>query len=77
MSQQMQVIFFEFSESCTRGHVYKLHKCFSSVNAHKYCFANRICEIWNNLPSAVVEAPSANVFIRLLDTVDIVKYCSF
>ena len=31
----------------TRGHKYKLYKHHFSVNAHKYFFSNRICDIWN------------------------------
>ena len=45
----------------TRGHYYKLYKGQSHVNAHKYFFTNRVCEVWNTLPSSVVEASSFNV----------------
>jgi len=58
----------------TRGHCYKLYKGYSQVNTHKYFFANRICDIWNTLPSSVVEASSLTVFKRLLDNVDLTRY---
>jgi len=45
----------------TRKHCYKLFKGCSRVNAHKYFLSNRITEIWNALPSAVVEASSSIV----------------
>ena len=45
----------------TRGHCYKLYKGQSHVNAHEYFLTNRVCEVWNTLPSSVVEAPSFNV----------------
>ena len=45
----------------TRGHCYKLYKGQSHVNAHKYFFTNRVCEVWNTLPSSVVEASSFSV----------------
>jgi len=58
----------------TRGHCYKLYKGYSQVNTHKYFFTNRICDIWNALPSSVVEASSLTVFKRLLDNVDLTRY---
>ena len=57
--------------------IYKLFKGCSRVNAHKYFFSNRINEIWNALPGAVVEASSLNVFKLMLDSVDLTKYCLF
>jgi len=42
------VIFLDISVSThTRGHKTKLYKHHSSVNAHKYFFSKRICDIWN------------------------------
>jgi len=66
------LVFSDFTRS--RGHCYKLFKGCSRVNAHKYLFSKRITEIWNALPSAVVEASSLNVFKRMLDSVDLTKY---
>ena len=54
------LVFSDFTR--TRGHCYKLVKGCSRVNAYKYFFLNRITEIWNALPSAVVKASSCNVF---------------
>jgi len=42
---------------------------------HKYVFTNGICDIWNALPSSAVEASSLTVFKRLLDHVDLARYC--
>ena len=53
------LVFSDFTR--TRGHCYKLFKGCSRVNAHKYFLSNRITEIWNALPSAVVEASSSIV----------------
>ena len=67
--------FFDFSVlTHTRGHKYKLYKHQSSVNAHKYFFSNRICDIWNALPSSVVEASSLECFKRLLNQVDLLQF---
>jgi len=69
------LVFSDFTR--TRGHCYKLLKGCSRVNAHKYFFLNRITEIWNDLPSTVLEASSFNVFKWMLDCVDLTKCCLF
>jgi len=58
-----------------RGHNYKLFKGCSRVNTHKYFYLSRVVEIWNALPSTVVAASSSNVFKRMLDCVDLAKFC--
>jgi len=40
-----------------------------------YFFSNRVVEIWNALPSTVLAASSFNVFKRMLDCVDLAKFC--
>jgi len=60
--------------TCTRGHKYKLYKQQASINAYKYFFSNRVCDIWNALPNFVVEASSLNSFRRLLDQVDLSQF---
>ena len=68
--------FFHFSQYCkTRGHGSKLFKCSSRVDAHKHFFINRICDIWNCLPSNIVEASSVTTFRQLLDSFELVKFC--
>ena len=54
---------------------YKLYKGYSQVNTHKYFSTNRICDTWNALPRSVVEASTLTVFKRLLDHVDLTRYC--
>ena len=53
------LVFSDFTR--TRRHCYKLFKGCSRVNAHKYFFSNRITEIWNALPSAVVDDESDRI----------------
>ena len=68
--------FFVFSKLIhTRGYNYKLFNACSRVNTHKYFFSNLVAEIWNALPSTVVAASSFNVFKRMLDCVDLAKFC--
>ena len=58
----------------TRGHKCTLYKQQSSVNAYKYFFSNRVCDIWNSLSNFVVEASSSDNFRRLLNQVDLSKF---
>jgi len=44
------------------------------LSAHKYFFGNRICDIWNSLPSSVVEASSLDCFKRLLNQIDLLQF---
>jgi len=53
--------------STTRGHQYKLQKPRCKTRLRQHFFTQRIIEMWNNLPSAVVQAPSVKAFERRLD----------
>jgi len=69
--------FLVFSVCCvTRRPKYKLFKHHSNVNACKYFYTSRICDVWNSLHDLVVDAASVTAIRRLLDRVDLVKYCS-
>ena len=50
----------------TRGHNYKLAIQNCRIDARKFCFARRVCPIWNKLPFDVVNAYSLNSFKRKL-----------
>jgi len=66
------VFFFDLSAlTYTRGHKYKLYKKQSSINAYKYFFSNRTCDIWNALPNFVFDVSSSNNFRRLFDKVSL------
>jgi hypothetical protein len=54
----------------TRGHNYKLAIQYCRIDAHKFCFARRVCPVWNTLPADVVNACSLNSFKRKLTVVD-------
>ena len=51
----------------TRGHKYKILKQSARLEVRKHYFGLRIVDIWNNLPDAVVEAPSINAFKNRVD----------
>ena len=50
-----------------RGHAFKLFKKQVRLDIAKYSFSNRICNVWNSLPNAIVDAPSVNAFKSGLD----------
>lgn len=54
-------------DSYTRGHQYKIFKCRPRLNVRKYSFCLRVVDLWNGLPSNVVEAKTVCVFERRLD----------
>ncbi|XP_072039772.1 uncharacterized protein [Amphiura filiformis] len=50
-----------------RGHDLKINKqrCFSRLRQN--CFSQRVCNVWNKLPAAVVHAQSTNIFKNGID----------
>ena len=52
--------------SRTRGNGMKLYREQCSIDAKHQFFSNRIVDIWNSLPAAVVLSPSVAVFKRNL-----------
>ena len=50
------------AECNTRGHNFKLLKNSPNLNTYKYFFTNRVTNLWNQLPSDVVNASSVNCF---------------
>ena len=59
--------FFKRDEGERREHSFKLYKKRVRLDIAKYAFANRVCDTWNNLPKAVVEATSINIFKSKLE----------
>jgi ribonuclease P/MRP protein subunit RPP40 len=61
-------IWFQWSaNSRTRGHRFKLAKSRSRLDIRKNFFSQRVVNIWNKLPEAVVEADSVNSFKNKYD----------
>jgi len=46
----------------TRGNDFRLSKNRSYYDLRKYSFTNRIVNIWNTLPNAVVDVDSVDLF---------------
>ena len=67
--------FFKIVKSSrTRGHNYKIYKQECHLDVCKYSFARRVVDIWNDLPSCIVNAESVNSFKNRLNTVDFTHY---
>ena len=45
-----------------RGHKFKLEKGRFRTNLRKHSFRNRVINIWNGLPSEVINIPTLNIF---------------
>ncbi|KAI8513794.1 hypothetical protein Bbelb_081180 [Branchiostoma belcheri] len=60
--------FFEISQvEKTRGHAYKLKVPLAKAAVRRHSFAIRAVQLWNSLPSSVVDAESVNCFKSRLD----------
>ena len=46
----------------TRGHPLKLFKQQSRIDVRKFSFVNRIVDVWNDLPTPVIEAKTVDSF---------------
>jgi hypothetical protein len=57
---------FKLNTSITRGHNFKFTKHFARTDVRKNFFSNRVVDYWNDLPSAVVSAPTLDSFKRRL-----------
>ncbi len=54
-------------ESITRDNGFKIYKEKSQTAVRANFFGNRVANIWNSLPTAIVQAPSLNSFKSRLD----------
>ena len=67
--------FFTFSPvGSTRGLKYKLFKNRGDVNTRKNFFSIRIVNIWNSLPSDIVDFSSLTAFTRTIELVDFSEF---
>jgi len=56
------------TQHSTRGHSLKLYKERSRLDCRKYSFSQRSVDVWNSLPSEVINATSVNSFKNRLDS---------
>src|SRR5258708_1320113 len=62
-------LFFTRNNGKTRENSCKLFKRRSCLDVAKFCFSNRVCNDWNDLPEEVVTAESINGFKNRVDNV--------
>jgi hypothetical protein len=65
--QEVSDLFELRNRDNTRGHRYKIYKNRSRLNIRKNSFCNVIVNIWNSLPTSVVESKNLQTFERRLD----------
>jgi len=72
---------FEFSEkksevcsASTRGHPYKLFKPFSGCTSKSSFFSMTVINVWNDLPTDVVNFRTLESFKRTIQSVDFSNY---
>jgi len=68
--------FFEFRLSSTHGHPYKLFKHHCSNTTRSVFFAECVINVWNSLPSDLVDFSTLKSFTRSLKAVDLSDYCN-
>ena len=67
--------FFQFNESSTRGHCYKIRVQFSRINSRKYFYTNRVVPIWNSLDSDTVCSNTVLTFKKKVRLFDLTQFC--
>ena len=65
--------FFQFNTNPTRGHGLKIVGTFARTNIRKYFWPNRVVDIWNNLPTDIINQRSD--FRGKLESLDLSPYC--
>jgi len=61
--------------SSTRGHPYKLFKHHCINTTRSVFFAERVINVWNSLPSDIVDFRTLKSFTHSIHTVDLSDYC--
>jgi hypothetical protein len=58
-----------FNTNCdkrTRGHQAKITKSNCNMDIRKFAFRNRNSQIWNSLPTEIIESPNVGCFSKKL-----------
>ena len=58
----------KLNKSSTRSHGFKLEKARVNTRQYQNFFSNRVVNLWNNLPSEIVNADNINAFKNKLDS---------
>jgi hypothetical protein len=60
-------VLFKRNSRISRGHSFKLFKTFNRLEIAKQSFANRVVDLWNELPGDLVSVSTVNMFKGGLD----------
>ena len=71
LDTELSNVFKLNSNSCTRGHAFKLYKPQCNLDSRKYYFTNRIVNLWNSLPENVVSAGTVSLSKNRLALIDL------
>jgi len=63
--------YFQVCSASTRGHPYKLYKPFSGCTPRTSFFSMRVINVWNDLPTDVVNFRTLESFKRTIQLVDL------
>ena len=67
--------FFSLNCNHTRGHSVKIDKMYCRTNVNKMFWTHRVVDIWNSLPSSIVNSESVSTFKKLTDKMDFNGFC--
>ena len=71
-------MFFEINNNnYTRGHTFRIRKQRCQLDIRKYCFSQRVVNIWNNLTSEAVNADNISIFKNKIKSCNFDKHCVY
>ena len=71
-------LFFEINNNnYTRGHTLRIRKQRCQLDIRKYCFSQRVVNVWNNLTSEAVNADNICIFKNKIKSCNFDKHCVY
>ena len=71
-------LFFEINNNnYTRGHTFRIRKQRCQLDIRKYCFSQRVVNVWNNLTSEAVNADNICIFKNKIKSCNFDEHCVY